>query len=97
MFPRFILTSVEIPPINCLMYELIYTKAYIPPIYINFDMVPELKLTEKIINKIKEINSCIINSEKRHFSQDLKNQLVDLFIKESIAKGVKKQNSLIIT
>lgn len=71
---------------------------YIEPINNNFDIESlEKKLIEKTINKITEIKDSIIKSAKMDFIHDLKNQLVDVLIKERIANGVIKINTFIIT
>ncbi|HOZ55282.1 MAG TPA: hypothetical protein PK993_04505 [Clostridia bacterium] len=68
------------------------------PINNNFDIESlEKKLIEKTINKITEIKDSIIKSAKIDFIHDLKNQLVDVLIKERIANGVIKINTFIIT
>ena len=90
-------TSVEIPPIKLLIYELARTSAYIPPIHINWEIILfEEKLNEKIINNIIATNDCWNNKDRTVLSQVLKNQEVDSFIKLNIAKGVIKINTFTI-
>jgi len=90
--------SVVIPPIKSLTIWFDLINEYMEPINNNFDIESlEKKLIEKTINKITEIKDSIIKSAKIDFIHDLKNQLVDVLIKERIANGVIKINTFIIT
>lgn len=68
------------------------------PIKSNFDIESfEKNSTEKIINKIIEINDCNKSSENNDLNHALKNQAVELLINERIENGVINNKTLIIT
>ena len=86
------------PPIICLKNEFAFIKAYIEPIYINFENVSPLeKVIEKITTKIIETNDWTNNNVITDFIQDLKIHDVELFSNVVIANGVNNTNTFIIT
>ena len=58
---------------------------------------PADRLIEKITSIINATNDCNNSKDKTHLNQDLKNQLVEEFIKVIIAKGVIKTKTFSIT
>ena len=54
MVDKFVLISVEIPPMSCLIQLLPLIKAYIAPIYMNLDRISSEKFKDKITIKIIE-------------------------------------------
>ena len=86
---KLVLISVEIPPINSLIYELAFDNEYIPPMYKNLENKLLLsKFNENITNKIMLTNDCKSKSDKNVRSQVLKNHVVERLIRVKIAKGV---------
>ena len=86
---KLVLISVEIPPINSLIYELAFDNEYIPPMYKNLENKLLLsKFNENITNKIMLTNDCKSKSDKNVRSQVLKNHDVERLIRVKIAKGV---------
>lgn len=87
MVDKFVLISVEIPPISCLIYELALIKVYIAPIYINLDKISSENFKDSITINIIETKLWINNKEKNVRNQLLKNQLEKLTDKVRKAKG----------
>ena len=87
---------VETPPIKSRINEFAFTKAYMPPTYINLLNKSVLeKSTENIKSKIIETIIWRKRRENKFLSHALKNQLVFESIKDRKAKGVIKTNTLI--
>lgn len=89
--------SVERPPINSLMKELAFIKAYIDPKQIKFEKISVVESSkENVTSKIIEIKICKKSREIKILNHDLKKQIVLLSHKDNIANGLKRMNTFII-
>ena len=72
---KFVLQSVEIPPIRLRIYVLDFVSAKIELTYINFETIFPEKFKDNVTINIIVTKNCINSKEKKERIQFLKNQL----------------------
>lgn len=96
MVARFVLTSVEIPPIKVRIKVFDLVRVYIEATYKNLVIMLLEKFIDNVTINIITIKNCINKREKKDLIQLLKNQLKESVEELSIANGARTTKTFTI-